>query len=56
MKYTVIIKEVLFKMIDVDADSSDEAIDNVRSLYAASEIVLDSSDFNAVDISIMPPS
>ncbi len=44
-KWTVTIVETLARKIKVDAESRNEALDNVRTRYEAAEIVLDADDF-----------
>ncbi|MGE5495547.1 MAG: DpnD/PcfM family protein [Burkholderiales bacterium] len=50
--YSVEITETLQRVIDVDADSPDDAIEKVRKQYLNQEIVLDSSDYVDTDISL----
>ena len=45
MQYLVEIKETLSKQLNVEADTSDEAIRQVKKLYHNSEIVLTADDF-----------
>ena len=45
MEYLVEIKETLSKQLNVEADTADEAIRQVRKLYHNSEIVLTADDF-----------
>ena len=49
-KYTVSIKEVLERLLIVDATNEAEAISKVKEMYKNEEVVLDYSDF--VDTSI----
>lgn len=44
-KYNIVIEETLFKVVRVSAESYDDAIDKVESLYGNQEIVLDADDF-----------
>lgn len=44
-KYQIEIQELLSRIVEVDALSSEEAIDKVKSMYKAEEIVLDSDDY-----------
>ncbi|MCW6681884.1 DpnD/PcfM family protein [Aerococcaceae bacterium NML160702] len=44
-QYKVEITETLSRVVEVNANSNDEAVDIVRQLYGESEIVLDESDY-----------
>ena len=44
MRYLVQVTEVLQKVIEVDVDSAESAVNKVRNYYRNSKIVLDSSD------------
>ena len=50
--YKVEIKESLARIIDVEADSEEGAIRNVREQYNNQKIVLDSGDYIDVEINI----
>jgi hypothetical protein len=50
--YSVEITETLQKIIDVEADSPDDAIEKVRKQYRNQEIVLYGSDYVDTDISL----
>lgn len=52
MKYRVAIIETLSKVVEVDADSEEEAFKDVWQSYNNCEIVLDSGDFINVDFEI----
>lgn len=52
MSYSIVITETLSRVVSVDAESPDGAVEKVRSLYHESEIVLDSSNFVDVDFAI----
>ncbi len=45
MKIDIKITEVLSRIVTVNADSVDDAIDKVTQMYVKEEIILDSSDF-----------
>ncbi|WP_339343399.1 DpnD/PcfM family protein [uncultured Psychrobacter sp.] len=49
-KFTITIKEVMEREIEVEAEDLDTAINNVRTRYEDEDIVLDSDDFTGVDI------
>lgn len=53
MKYTVQISEMLQRLIEVDADSPNEAESIVRGLYRTGTIVLDASDHVATEMSVV---
>lgn len=44
-KWMVTIIETLVRKVEVDAESRNAALDNVRARYEAAEIVLDADDF-----------
>lgn len=46
------IKETLSRIIDVDTDDKQKAIDSVTEAYQAQQIVLDSNDFIDVRIDV----
>ena len=50
MKYSVKVKEILLKVVTVDANSKEEALEKVMKMYKKQEIVLDYEDL--VDTSI----
>lgn len=52
MSYSIVITETLSRVVSVDAESPDGAVEKVRSLYRKSEIVLYSSNFVDVDFAI----
>jgi hypothetical protein len=52
-KYQVEITETLQRVIEVHAESPDDAVDKVRALYKNEEIVLDSSDYMDTEISLL---
>ena len=49
-KYKIEIKETLSKIIEIEASSSQEAIDKVKEMYRAEVIVLDSDDYVSTEI------
>lgn len=49
MKYKVNVEELLSRIVEVEADSDEEAEDKVREMYKNEEIVLDASDFQSVE-------
>jgi len=50
--YKVEIKEESYKIVDIEANSEDEALEKVEKMYEEAKIVLDYSDFAEVDFKI----
>ena len=48
--YKIEIQEYLTRVIEIEAPSSEEAIDKAREMYRAEEIVLDSGDYVGTEI------
>ena len=48
--YSITIKETLLRIISIDAESSDEALDIASEMYKSEEIVLDAEDHAQTDI------
>ena len=53
MKYDVAIEEVLSRVIEVEADSLEEAYYETERMYYNEEVVLDSNDFADVNIEVL---
>lgn len=49
MKYRVNVEELLSRIVEVEADSDEEAEEKVREMYINEDIVLDASDFQSVE-------
>lgn len=49
MKYKVNIEELLSRIVEVEADSDEEAEEKVREMYRNEEIVLDAEDLQSVE-------
>lgn len=49
MNYKVNVEELLSRIVEVEADSDEEAEDKVREMYINEDIVLDASDFQSVE-------
>lgn len=49
-KYNVIIEETLSKVVRVEAETEDDAIDKIESMYSNQEIVLSADDFAGYQI------
>lgn len=50
--FTIEVKETLSRVVEVNAENEEEAIEKVRNLYRTEEIILDSEDY--VDTEIFP--
>ncbi len=48
--YKIEIQELLSRIIEIEAPSAEEAIDKVREMYRAEEIVLDGDDCVGMEI------
>ena len=53
MKYRVEITETLTRMVEVEADSKEDAESKVNDQYQNCEIVLNADDFVAVDFEVL---
>ena len=49
MKYKVNVEELLSRIVEVEAESEEEAENKVREMYMNEDIVLDASDFQSVE-------
>ena len=49
-KYNIIIEETLSKVVRVEAETEDDAIDKIESMYGNQEIVLSADDFASYQI------
>jgi len=49
VKYEINVEELLSRIVEVEADSEDEAEEKVREMYRNEDIVLDASDFQSVE-------
>lgn len=49
-KYNIIIEETLSKVVRVEAETEDDAIDKIESMYGNQEIVLSADDFSGYQI------
>jgi hypothetical protein len=50
--FKIEIQEFLSRIIEVEAETKDEAISKVRQLYRNEEIVLDSDDYVSTEIEV----
>lgn len=53
IKYEVSVSEILERIIEIEAESEDEAYDIVSQMYDAEEIVLDGGDFQGREIEVL---
>ena len=51
-KYSIEVLEVLSRIVEVEASSSEDAIERVRKKYRKCEIVLDDSDYKVTEFSV----
>lgn len=54
-KMKVRIQETLAKIIDISAETEEEALEKVRQLYKTSEIELTTDDFCCVEFDVLQP-
>lgn len=50
MRFDITVIETLSRMVSVDAENYNEALEKVEEMYDRQEIILDSSDFKGKDI------
>jgi len=50
--FKIEIQELLSRIIEMEAETKDEAVSKVRELYRKEEIVLDSDDYVSTEIEI----
>ena len=51
-KYSIVVTEVLSRIVEVEAVDAEAAMTIARSMYRNSEIVLDASDYELTDFSV----
>ena len=51
-KYRIEVAEILSRIVEIEADDEDDAIEKVRQMYRDCDIVLDSSDYIETNICI----
>ena len=51
-KYRVEVTEILSRIVEMESDSEDEAIEMVRQMYRNCNIILDASDYVETEISV----
>jgi hypothetical protein len=52
--FTIEVQELLSRIVEVEANSTEEAVSKVREMYKNEEIVLDSDDYVTTGINIYP--
>lgn len=53
MVYKVEVTEVLSRIVGIEADSEEEAIENARELYYNEELILDYNDLQSEEFNIV---
>ena len=51
-KYSIKVLEVLSRIVEVEAENEETAIEQVRQMYRKCEIVLDDSDYKVTEICV----
>ena len=51
-KYSIEVLEVLSRIVEVEANDKEDAIEIVRQMYRKCHIVLDDSDYKVTEISV----
>jgi hypothetical protein len=51
-KYSIVVTEVLSRIVEVEAVDAEEAMTKARSMYRNCDIVLDASDYELTDFSV----
>ncbi len=51
-KYRIEVREVLCRIVEAEADSEKEAVEQVKEKYRCSNIVLDASDYIETEIGV----
>lgn len=52
-RYKIHIKESLSRIVEIKAETSNEALEEVKRMYRNSEIVLDDGDYDSVDFNVV---
>jgi len=52
-RYNIYIKETLSRTVEIKAESSRDALEEVKRMYRKEEIVLDDGDYDGTDFSIV---
>lgn len=51
-KYRIEVTEVLSRIVEMDSDNEDDAVEMVRQMYRNCELILDASDYVETEISV----
>lgn len=52
-RYKIYIKEALSRVVEIKAESSRDALEEVKRMYSNEEIILDDGDYDCTDFSIV---
>ena len=52
-RFKIYIKETLSRIVEINAESSHDALEEVKRMYRNSEIVLDDGDYDGVDFNVV---
>lgn len=52
-RYKIYIKETLSRIVEINAESLHDALEEVKRMYRNSKIVLDDGDYDGVDFNVM---
>ena len=51
-RYRIEVTEMLSRIVEMDAENEDDAVEMVRQMYRNCELVLDASDYVETEISV----
>ena len=51
-KYRIEVTEVLSRIVEIEAENEDDAVEMVRQMYRNCDLVLDASDYVETEISV----
>ena len=51
-KYRIEVTEVLSRIVEIEAENEDDAVEMVRQMYRNCDLVLDASDYIETEISV----
>ena len=51
-KYRIEVSEVLSRIVEMEAENEDDAVEMVRQMYRNCDLVLDASDYVETEISV----
>lgn len=52
-RYKIYIKETLSRIVNIKAETPQDALEEVKRMYRNSEIVLDDGDYDGVDFNVV---